>query len=115
MSDGEEDDESDDGQADEETLVTALAGVSLVDSAWSSGPEYSPLYISTTSEYLPPPPKSKVAVPDEDAVNEGGKNKGGGWALEGYENSLEVDNVFERFSRRVGYQSDQCIRCVCLA
>ena len=31
-------------------------------------------------------------------------------AMEGYENSLEVDHVFERFAKRVGYEGEQCIR-----
>ena len=33
-------------------------------------------------------------------------------AMEGYENSLDVDQVFERFVRRVSYEGEQCIRCV---
>ena len=35
-----------------------------------------------------------------------------GWdtAMEGYENSMDVDHVFERFARRVGREGAQCIR-----
>ena len=104
--------ESDVEQADEETLVTALEGASLIDSAWRTGPEYSPIYISTVPEYLPPPPKSKVTIAEVDDIGAGEKNKEGSWSMEGYENSLEVDHAFERFSRRVGYQGEQCVRYV---
>lgn len=110
--DDRSEDESDVEQADEETLVTALEGASLIDSAWTTGPEYSPIYISTVPEYLPPPPKSKVTIAEVDDIGAGEKNKEGSWSMEGYENSLEVDHAFERFSRRLGHQGEQCVRYV---
>ena len=33
-------------------------------------------------------------------------------AMEGYEDSLEVDKVFEKFARVAGYEGEQCIRSV---
>jgi hypothetical protein len=32
------------------------------------------------------------------------------WATETYENSLPMDHVFERFTKRVGYEAKQCVR-----
>lgn len=91
-----------------------MASTSLETSDWAKGPSYPALYLSTTSEYLPPAPKSNVAVAD-DVPEDGGdgkKSKDASWTLEGYENSLEIDQTFERFSKRVGYEPEQCIRCV---
>ncbi|KAH9933363.1 programmed cell death protein 2 [Fomitopsis serialis] len=93
-------------------LAARLASTTLDDSKWTETPAYGALYLSTTAEYLPPAKKVKVpkgAEVDED--DEGtGKGKDGGWALEGYENSIEVDHAFERFTKRVGYEGGQCIR-----
>ncbi|KAJ3731735.1 programmed cell death protein 2 [Lentinula guzmanii] len=95
----------------EQSLLTAMTNTTLSESAWTAAPAYSPpLYLSTTSEYLPPQPKPKI--PSSAAVSEpaaeGGKDIS--WAFEPYENSLEVDQVFERFTKRVGYEGEQCIR-----
>ncbi|RDB15771.1 putative 20S rRNA accumulation protein 4 [Hypsizygus marmoreus] len=107
------DDDSDAGSDSEEELLTALASVTVEESPWKSAPSYPAFYLSTTSEYLPPQPKPKslpgarVSDPPEDD-GKGGKDIS--WASEAYEDSLEMDHVFERFTKRVGYENEQCVR-----
>lgn len=99
----------------EGSLITAMATTTLEESPWASSPTYSPLYLSTTSEYVPPPPKSKLpagALVEDNIDDESKDGKGANWAVEAYENSLEVDHVFERFTKRVGYEGEQCVRYV---
>jgi pre-rRNA-processing protein TSR4 len=89
-----------------------MTKTTLEESPWKTAPAYSPLYLSTASEYLPPQPKSKIP-PGAQVVSEPGADEGGkdiSWAFEPFENSLEVDQVFERFTKRVGYEGEQCIR-----
>ncbi|KAL6304519.1 programmed cell death protein 2 [Sparassis latifolia] len=96
---------------DDDELVERLAAATLSNSEWASAPAYAPLYLSTVSEYLPPAPKSKLssgANIDED--DEERRKKDTGWALEGYENSMEVDHAFERFTKRISYEGEQCLR-----
>jgi pre-rRNA-processing protein TSR4 len=98
----------------EDDLVTAMAATTLENSDWAASPSYSALYLSTVSEYLPPAPKTKLSrvnVEDPDADAPTG---GGGWAPEGYENSLDTDHVFDRFSTRVNAEPSQCLRFVLL-
>jgi pre-rRNA-processing protein TSR4 len=71
-------------------------------------PAYPPLYLSTISEYLPPEPKAKTNI-NVDEGSGGGKTKGG---LEAFENSMNVDEVFSRFTKRVACEGEQCIRWV---
>ncbi|KDQ61623.1 hypothetical protein JAAARDRAFT_705148 [Jaapia argillacea MUCL 33604] len=112
------DDGGDDGSADEDSsseaeersLITAMASATLETSPWSSAPSYRPLYLSTVSEYLPPPPKTKIPPGAQVVPSEADGGKDTTWVLEGYENSLEVDHVFERFTKRVGYEGEQCVR-----
>lgn len=98
----------------DESLVTAMASTIIETSPWVSSPRYPPLYLSTTSEYVPPPPKQKLPLgvkvtdPADDDVGEGGKKAN--WAFEAYENSLDVDQIFDRFTQRVGYEGEQCVR-----
>ncbi|TDL23717.1 hypothetical protein BD410DRAFT_897332 [Rickenella mellea] len=121
----DEEDDGDDGEDDASSssssseIVTALACASLSDSPWLAAPAYlPPLYLSTSGEYLPPAPKTKVQEPEWDGDDAEGKGKKGkkdeggdaSWALEGYENSMDMDHVFERFVKRVGYEGTQCIR-----
>ncbi|KAI0331510.1 hypothetical protein GY45DRAFT_1404960 [Cubamyces sp. BRFM 1775] len=118
--DGSSDDEhasgSESGTEDEDeddSLVAGMQSASLEDSPWKAAPAYPPLYLSTVAEYLPPPPKVKVPAgatvdPDDDKASKG--KDSGGWDFEGYENSLDVDHAFERFSRRVSYEGEQCLR-----
>jgi pre-rRNA-processing protein TSR4 len=105
---GEEEEEEGDDASSEHSLVTAIATVSLDDSPWKAAPSFPALYLNTVSEYLPPAPKVKVAagvgMQDEE------EDKSMTWTMEAYENSLEVDHVFERFTQRVGYEPQQCVR-----
>jgi pre-rRNA-processing protein TSR4 len=101
------------GDAAEDELVTAIAAATLEDSVWLNVPAYPALYLSTCSEYLPPAPKIKLPVgttnPEDDL--EGGQGAGGGgFAPEGYENSMDTDPVFDRFSARVAHEPEQCLR-----
>ncbi|KAF9258725.1 hypothetical protein L218DRAFT_909153 [Marasmius fiardii PR-910] len=102
------DNESDDGSvSSEESLVTAMASATLEESKWKLAPSYPPMYLSTSAEYIPAEAKPKV-VPRVSGSNE--KDELGTWVSETYENSLDMDQVFERFSKRVGYEGEQCIR-----
>ncbi|KAF7971276.1 hypothetical protein HWV62_21518 [Athelia sp. TMB] len=99
--------------ASEESLIIALASTSLEASPWASSPAYPALYLSTVAEYVPPPPKSKIPpgakiIDPLDEIDEDGKKAN--WVLEAYENSLEIDHIFERFTKRVGYEAEQCVR-----
>ena len=101
------------GVGDDDPLASAVQSVSLQDSPWKDAPAYSPLYLSTVSEYLPPPPKIKVPAEgkvEEDVYEESKQKDGSGWGPEGYENSIEVDHAFERFNKRVSYEGEQCLR-----
>ncbi|KAI0343142.1 hypothetical protein BDW22DRAFT_1407066 [Trametopsis cervina] len=109
----DDDEEAYDSDTDEEetSLVTAFASSTLESSEWPSFPAYDCLYLSTVGEYLPPPPKLKIpqgAQVNEDGIQ--GNVQSGGWTMESYENSIDVDQVFERFSKRVGYEGEQCLR-----
>ncbi|KAJ7695124.1 programmed cell death protein 2 [Mycena rosella] len=103
--------ESDNTSSDEE-LLTALAVTTLEESPWKSAPSYPPLYLSTCSEYLPAQPKVKLppGVQVVDPLDDPKGAKDVSWIAEAYENSLDVDQVFERFTKRVGYEGDQCVR-----
>ncbi|KAF9478290.1 hypothetical protein BDN70DRAFT_880168 [Pholiota conissans] len=104
-------DDSDEESTDEE-LLTALAATSIAESEWKSAPSYPPLYLSTVSEYLPPPPKPRLpkGVEVGDLGDDDKKDKDISWAKETYEDSLEVDQVFERFMNRVKHEGEQCVR-----
>jgi pre-rRNA-processing protein TSR4 len=93
-----------------EELAEALAKTSLSDvyAVWKDMPGYHPLYMSTIGEYLPPEPKAKANIKVDDGLGDC-KTKGG---LEAYENSLNVDEVFSRFIKRVECEGEQCIRWV---
>ncbi|KAI1796554.1 programmed cell death protein 2 [Ganoderma leucocontextum] len=97
----------------EDALAAAVQSTSLEDSPWKDAPGYPPLYLSTVSEYLPAPPKVKMpaeATVDLDGDRHSKEKDSGGWGLKGYENSMEVDHAFERFSKRVSYEGEQCLR-----
>ncbi|KAK0453334.1 programmed cell death protein 2 [Armillaria borealis] len=107
----DEDGESDDGSSSsEQSLLTAMTSATLEDSPWRQTLSYPPQYLKTFSEYITPEPKPKIPsgaqiIDDDDP--KGGKDIG--WS-EKYENSLDVDHVFERFSNRVKHEPEQCIR-----
>jgi len=102
-------DDQSDSASSERSLLTALASVTIAESPWRCAPSYPTLYLSTVGEYLPPQAKLKVPkgiqVGDDET-----KDKDVSWATETYENSLEMDHVFERFIKRVGYEGEQCVR-----
>ena len=111
--DGSEKEETlSDSASSEKSLLTALASVTIAESPWRCAPSYPTLYLSTVGEYLPPQTKPKV--PKGIQVSELGederKDKDVSWATETYENSLEMDHVFERFTKRVGHEGKQCVR-----
>lgn len=112
--DGDSDDDSEDSEdtVDEEAeeLAEALAKTSLNDvyAVWRDMPAYPPLYLSTISEYLRPEPKAKTNIKVDDELGDC-KTKGG---LEAYENSMNMDEVFSRFIKRVECEGEQCIRWV---
>lgn len=99
--------ESDEGDSDASSLLTAMTRTVISESPWRSAPAYEPVYLSTVSEYLPPQSKQKLSsgaqVLDADDAK-------GQWMSEKYENSMYVDPVFERFTRRVAAEGKQCVR-----
>ncbi|KAG6837173.1 hypothetical protein H0H93_013763 [Arthromyces matolae] len=113
----EEEDQTDTDSADESSsedeLITAMASVTVAESFWKASPSYPPLYLSTLSEYLPPQPKPKVPPGTQitDSLDDDlKKDKDISWASEPYEDSLDMDHVFERFTKRVAYEGEQCVR-----
>ena len=117
MQESHEEEGACDGESDTESdtsLLTALASTTISDSTWKSAPSYPPLYLSTIAEYLPP--DSKPKLPKGLEVEEFGegdkKEKDVSWIKETYEDSLEVDQVFEKFTKRVAVESRQCVRFV---
>ncbi|KAF9245320.1 programmed cell death protein 2 [Melanogaster broomeanus] len=112
--DDHSDADGDDSSASEDSLLTALASATLRDSIWTVAPSYPAIYLSTMPEYIPQPAKSPKILANagiEDTVEDDGKTSNGAtWALEAFENSLEVDNVFDRFTSRVSHTGEQCFR-----
>lgn len=110
-----DDDQSDDESetsSTEDSLITAMASTTIQESPWTAAPSYPPIYLSTMAEYIPPSPKAKI--PDnariEDSADDDKGGKDGAWGLEAYENTLKVDLVFERFTKRISHTADQCLR-----
>ena len=110
--DRDDDDTQSDSAASEKSLVTAVASVTITESPWRSAPSYPPLYLSTVGEYLPPQTKAKLpkGIQVSGLGEDETKDKDVSWATETYENSLEMDHVFERFTKRIGYEGEQCVR-----
>ncbi|KAI0065623.1 hypothetical protein BV25DRAFT_1798451 [Artomyces pyxidatus] len=104
--DGEESGSESDA-ASSSSLIVALASTTLEDSPWDSAPSYPPQYLSTVAEYLPPPKKIKAPAADDDARAGTDVDL---WAAEKYENSLETDQIFDRFNTRVAVEAQQCVR-----
>ncbi|KAG8887536.1 hypothetical protein FRB98_009442 [Tulasnella sp. 332] len=89
-------------------LVTTLASTKLFNKrnslSWPTSPAYTPIYISTSSEYIVPEPKPHTepsATPPESAADN--------WTPEAYE-STAGDVIFQRFARRVSNEAQQCVR-----
>lgn len=107
--------ESNGSSSPEDSLITAMTATRVADSFWAAAPSYPAMYLSTLSEYIPHPPKGKVpasAKIDDIVEADGEAGKDATWALETYENSLKIDNVFDRFTKRVGFTGEQCLRWV---
>lgn len=107
--------ESDDSSSTADSLITAMASTRVTESFWAAAPSYPAVYLSTLSEYIPQPPKTKTPASArlEDPVEADGKTgKDSTWVLETYENSLQIDNVFDQFTKRVGFTGEQCLRWV---
>lgn len=107
--------ENDNTASSEDSLITAMTLTRVTDSFWAAAPSYPAVYLSTLSEYIPQSSKGKTPanVSMEDPIETDGKaGKDAIWTLETYENSLEIDSVFDRFSKRVGFTGEQCLRWV---
>ncbi|GJJ11202.1 hypothetical protein Clacol_005434 [Clathrus columnatus] len=104
--------ESETPDREDESDIDALAGgmekVILnspkLPDEWQSAPSYRPIYLSTVSEYLPPPPKPKRNVELDDDPK---KPSDQDWGLEGWEKSIDIDGAFQRFTNRVENEPEQ--------
>lgn len=110
-----DDDQSDDeseASSTEDSLITAMASTTIRESPWTAVPSYPATYLSTMTEYIPPVPKTKIPenARMEDPADDDKGGKDGSWGLETYENTLKVDLVFERFTKRINHAVDQCLR-----
>ncbi|KAI5995699.1 programmed cell death protein 2 [Pisolithus albus] len=110
--DHDQSDDESEASSTEDSLITAMASTTIQESPWTAAPSYPPIYLSTMAEYIPPAPKAKL--PDnarmEDSADDDKGGKDGAWGLEAYENTLKVDLVFERFTKRISHTADQCLR-----
>ncbi|KAG1746752.1 programmed cell death protein 2 [Suillus paluster] len=107
------DTESVTSESSEHSSIIAVVSATIDDSPWRAAPSFPPIYLSTISEYLPPQPKTKIpqsAHIDDLADDDSKGGKDVSWAFEPYENSLEVDSVFDRFTKRVSNTGEQCLR-----
>lgn len=107
--------ESDDSSSSEDSLITAIASTRVADSFWAVAPSYPPVYMSTLSEYVPQPSRAKAPASariDDPVEADDKAGKDSIWDLETYENSLEIDNVFDQFTKRVEFMGEQCLRWV---
>lgn len=86
-------------------LADALHDTTLDLSKWQSMPSHSPNYLATVEEVLTSSTEPKLV--GGQTTGDGGD---GGAGPETYENSLDTDQLFERFSRRVANEGEQCIR-----
>jgi len=107
----ESDDDGASTSSSASSVVVALASATLEDSLWRSAPTYSPQYLSTVGEFIPPSnkaPHERAAVIGDDS---GPSQEGHPWTTEKYENSMRTDHVFDRFNERTAHESQQCVRC----
>ena len=98
-----------------EDVTTSFAHTAL-SSPWSNAPSYRPLYLETETEYLSPAPAASKNLKRLVDEGRGAKNANASnaheWGHEAYEESRGVDEVFERFAKRVGVRGEQCVRYV---
>jgi hypothetical protein len=109
----ESDDENASTSSSVSSVVVALASATLVDSLWQSAAHYPPQYLSTISEPIHPSSKSKVpdGLTAGDVDADGPNPEGHPWASEKYENSMHIDQHFDRFNERAALEPQQCVRC----
>nr|GAT61031.1 predicted protein [Mycena chlorophos] len=108
----DEENESD-SDSDSEPLVV-LAESTSENSPWHSAPRFDPVYLSRDLEPEQPSARSKLpsGVQMVDSLDDSrptGDNDFTDMA-EAYENTLHIDQVFDRFTKRVGLNSAQCLR-----
>lgn len=106
--------EADDDSNSEDELIQALSTTVISESAWKDAPAYPPLYLSTVSEYLPEKPKFSLPpgtqIVDPSEIDEKNVKDASSWVSEAYENSLNIDQVFDKFSQRVEIEPEQVVR-----
>lgn len=94
----------------QEDDVTALADelhdVSLDTSQWDSLPSHPAKYLATIDEVITTTTARAMSKEYTDDASVGGEVTG----PELYENSLDTDPLFDRFTRRVSNEGEQCVR-----
>jgi pre-rRNA-processing protein TSR4 len=92
------------------SVVVALASATLEDSSWQFAPSYPPQYLSTISEYLPPPQKAPAERTAGAAPDDCDDQESHPWATEKYESSMHTDHIFDSFNDRTAHEPQQCVR-----
>ncbi|KIJ55452.1 hypothetical protein M422DRAFT_152016 [Sphaerobolus stellatus SS14] len=105
-----EDEEDEEDESSDETKESIMEGAEA-SPEWKTHPAYKPVYLSTESEYIPPAPKTK-ARPEKllDSEVDVGDKKEQDWGMEGWEQSEDLDSTFDRFTKRVSSEPEQCVR-----
>ncbi|KAF7302711.1 hypothetical protein HMN09_00906000 [Mycena chlorophos] len=114
LAEPELDEESEsDSDSDSEPLVV-LAKSTSENSPWRSAPRFDPVYLSRDFEPDQPSTQSKLpaGVQMVDSLDDSGSTGDNDFTdmAEAYENTLHIDQVFDRFTKRVGLNSAQCLR-----
>lgn len=109
-----EDEEESDVEALADEMDNLLMESPELSDEWKSAPSYRPVYLSTVPEYIPPPPKIKQKVAVEDNLDDSKKSSDQDWGFEGWEKVANVDGAFERFTKRIESEPEQCVRLVCV-
>lgn len=120
--DEEDDDDASDDEADrlaEELEMKAnLADLNLDEDWTRSAARYPPLYLNTVPESSSSAAAAETLTPSQAKVLKSPSDTGDieeelkHWSKEGYEKMFVsgVDDVFERFAKRVGNEGRQCVR-----
>ncbi|PPQ65883.1 hypothetical protein CVT24_011214 [Panaeolus cyanescens] len=107
-------DDDDEASDSDESLIVAMESATVTESPWRKAPFYPAIYLDTIGEELPLERKPTLpkGIKVDDGLDDvkGGKDDQLSWAKEVYEDSLEVDKVFERFATRVKAEPSQCLR-----
>ena len=97
------------GPSSKENSVISRPVAAAGKSEWIQVPSHNSTYLATVSEYVKPPNSSGMKV-DTSLIKDLDEKVAGGWNTEVYENSLDVDRLFERFVERVSNEYEQCVR-----